>query len=105
MQTISTTRGRVFVTMEVRPILRLQKKKVKGSISKRAWTMTEKIVVSIFEAETLCTVATGVSVRSEKETDKSPAAQARAAKLAFKRALRYFPVETDRVALWKAWGV
>jgi hypothetical protein len=100
MKSISTRQfGRVMVTMEVRPILRLQKK------PKGDWAKTEKIVCQLVTVDGLRTVAQGAAIKGESETDTSLEAVARATKLAFKRALRFVKLEEDRVALWKAWGV
>lgn len=108
MRTVQTKQfGRVMVLMDTQHVLRLQKQRADTAdpAGKSAWTKVEQIRCTIRTADGLLAVAGGVSIKSENETSVDKLARGQAAKRAFKRALRRFRHQEDRVALWKAWGV
>lgn len=108
MKSIKTTQhGRVMVTLSIQQVLRLQKQKTTepDGISRKAWVKVDRTVCQIVRTDTLRIVAYGMAIKSEKESDDSPEALGRAAKLAFRRAVSQFSQLKDRQELWKAWGV
>lgn len=105
MRTVNTKQfGRVMVLMDIHDVLRLQKQKAdrKDDVSKSGWAKVEQVRCIIRQADGLRAVAEGVSIKSEVEKGDN---KGEAAKRAFARALRKFTAQSDRVALWKAWGV